>query len=390
MGTLTAALESTKGVKKKESLPKTDKITMLHFSKLHRSKFQYSDKGKTAEEYQAEVIALSDELEADGKVLEPIIVRKSGVDDYEIIAGQHRRDASEHNVIVKSLTSFEFVPCIIVNMTDAQAEYATFSSNKTWNQSDWHIMHEIERKKYLLENFPEDFPHIPDKGRMIEKLALEMNMPKSTVGEYLQISKNLSDSAMEAFEHKELNKSAAVAMAGLSHTEQDKLISSGVTKQKDIKAYKDEVTEKTTHRVTITDTVKTVKSTSDATKENVPNFGTKVAEEENVPNFGTDVLIENVVPDYSADNGETEELQQSNEELKRIIEERTGVSKKPKPGKCDSMTCKGYDDIADTFVFYNKRYCMNCLYDLIMDLADTGVITLDTSAMETKGIVIHS
>lgn len=61
-----------------------------------------------------------------------------------------------------------------------------------------------------------------------------------------------------------------------------------------------------------------------------------------------------------------------------------------KDGRCSCKNCKLPSRIEDTFTFYGKGYCMNCLHDLIKDLADTGVITLDCSAVDTKGIVIHS
>ena len=106
-------------------------------------------------------------------------------------------------------------------------------------------------------------------------------------------------------------------------------------------------------------------------------------------NFGTDVIIEDIVPDFDSDYAEQEELRRSNEEIKRAIEEWT-KEELSQSGKCDSGRCSGYTDIADTFVFCGRRYCMGCLYELIMDLADAGVITLDTSAMESKGIAIHA
>ena len=377
MGTLGEALDSIHSTKKGSDVPKGEKIVQLHYSKLHRAPYQYSHKGKTPEQYEQEVRTLKDEIKAAGKILQPLLVRKTGVDDYEIIGGQHRRDASELLVVEDGETKYEFCPCIITKMTDAQAEYAGFTTNTNWEKSDWHIMHEIVRKKFLIENYPEDFPNIPDKGRMIEKLAIEMQMAKSTVGEYLQIASNLSDSAMDAFENQQINKSAAVAIASLPHVDQDKLITAGVTKQKDIKAYKDEITEKKTRRVTITDTVKTVKSAAPV-------------HEAVVPNFGTDVIIENVVPNFGTEDSEMEALKASNDELGKIVKQKIEIYESAETQKCDSTNCKGYKDVADTFVFYNKRYCMNCLYELVMDLADTGVITLDTTNIETNGIVIKS
>lgn len=388
MRTLTAALESMKEVKKTnpESQIDKDKIVLLHYTKLHRAPYQYSHKGKSPELYEQEVRNLKDEIKTAGKVLQPILVRKTGVDDYEIIGGQHRRDASELLVIEDGETKYEFCPCIISKMSDAQAEYAAFGTNTNWAKSDWHIMHEIERKKFLLENFPEDFPNIPDKGRMIDKLATEMQMAKSTVGEYLQISKNLSDNAMKSFEAGEMNKSAAVAMASLSHTEQDKLIDAGVTKQKDIKAYKDEITEKTTHRMTITDTIKTVKSASPSTSI-VPKFGTYDTDDEEL-NFGSDVEIVDVVPATVADDDtDYDELKAANEELLRMIEAQNNTNDVAS-ARCG--VCKKAINEEESFVFKTRRYCNKCLSILIMDLADEGIISLDMSDRTIKGIAVHS
>lgn len=366
MGTLTAALESTKKVKKNNPENQTDKIVLIHYSKLHRAPYQYSHKGKTPEQYEQEVRTLKDEIEATGKILQPLLVRKTGVDDYEIIGGQHRRDASELLVVEDRKTKYEFCPCIISKMSDAQAEYAGFGSNTNWEKSDWHIMYEIERKKYLLENFPEEFPHIPDKGRMVDKLALELNLSKSTVGEYLQISKNLSDNAKESFAQGEINKSAAVSLSSLPHEEQDKLIDAGVTKQKDIKAYKEEKVEKTVHRTIVTDTLKTVKT------HNVEENNAEKMDEEPA------VVVDVLPGQYRVANTDME-LEEVNTECAGAID-----------GRCSCPNCKLPSRIEDIFVFYNKKYCMNCLYDLIQDLADTGVITLDRSAIKTKGIIIHS
>lgn len=49
-------------------------------------------------------------------------------------------------------------------------------------------MHELERMKYLLETYPEEFPNL-QTGRMVERLAKQLNMNKTTAGEYLTISK---------------------------------------------------------------------------------------------------------------------------------------------------------------------------------------------------------
>lgn len=382
-----------------------EEVVYIPYDYLHRSPYQYRDWGRTNEQIQEQVESLAFDIEVDGRIQQPCIVRETipgKTDDYEIVAGHHRILAAKYLTEVKKLDGFKEVPCLVRELSDAQAEYLCNSSNNLRPKTDYQIMHELETKMRLLKEHPEEFPHLTGPGRMVDKLAKEMNLSKSTVGEYLQISKNLSKDAMESFESGQLNKSAAVTLSSLSHEEQDRLIGAGVTKQKEIKAYKNKST-------TITDTVRTVKSTDDSSRTSVPNFGRDVHEDDGL-NFGSDVIIEDIVPDFDSDYTEQEELRRSNEEIKRAIEawvdviiedivpdfdsrraiEAWAKEDLPQSGKCDSGRCRGYTDIANTFVFCGRRYCTDCLYELIMDLADAGVITLDTSAMESKGIAIHA
>lgn len=362
MGTLSGALERMKEDKKTNPELQIDKdrIVLLHYSKLHRAPYQYNHLEKNPELYDQEVRKLKDEIKAAGKVLQPVLVRKKDVDAYEIIAGQHRRDASELLVIEDGETKYEFVPSIITKMTDAQAEFAGFGTNTTWEKDDSDIMHEIIRKKYLLENFPEDFPNIPDKGRMIEKLAIAMKMPKSTVGEYLQISNNLSERAMDAFEKQQLNKSAAVAMASLTHEEQDTLLDEGVTKQKDIKAYKEERVEKTVHRTTVTDTVKTT---------------TTHKVEDSKPETNTVDVIDVLPGQYQVVNTDMD------------LEEVTEAEHVD--NNIDCPNCHKKTSMETTFKYFNKRYCMHCLMDMILDFEQTGLIDLDYAHSDTEGIIVR-
>ena len=54
--------------------------------------------------------------------------------------------------------------------------------------------------------------------------------------------------------------------------------------------------------------------------------------------------------------------------------------------KCDC--CKNDSEKADTFIFNDKAYCMNCLYSLIMDMAETGNIYLEMMDCEENGIIV--
>ena len=52
--------------------------------------------------------------------------------------------------------------------------------------------------------------------------------------------------------------------------------------------------------------------------------------------------------------------------------------------KCDQ--CNKKSPLADTFIYEGKSYCMNCLYSLIMAMAESGNLNLNFEDSEEKGI----
>lgn len=232
MATLGAMFANT-GVKKAETPPQ--RVTKwIHYTKLKDNAAQYCN-----ERDKDEIIALAGLIDADNGVLQQILVRKIKNDQYEIIAGHKRRRACKYLVEEEGKKQYAFVPCFVENISDVKAEFQLYSSNSHHVKTDYEKMHELERMKYLIETYPEEFPQI-QTGRMVERLAAQLQMNKTTVGEYLTISKNLGENARTAFEDGTIKKSAAVEMAALPEKEQDALLSAGVTAQKDIKAYKEE------------------------------------------------------------------------------------------------------------------------------------------------------
>lgn len=354
---------SNKPTEEKNLLPQKN-VKYIHYTKLVDNPKQYCD-----EKSMDEIINLAWKIRADGEVLQPCLIRKIDTDSYELIAGHKRKRACKYLVEVEGEKKYEFVPCFIKNLSDARAEFQLYSSNGFHEKTDYEIMCELEGMKRLLEEHPEEFPDLPS-GRMVEKLASQLNMKKSTVGEYLQIGKNLSDEAMNKFKSGELTKSAAVSLTSLPESEQNQLIEQGITKQKDIKAYKDEKTERTVHRTTVTESVKTTKEhiASEPTVSDIPKRNYVI----NTDDFGADVLIE-----------EPMEGQYKFVDKDMNIEE-TGKAEKECPN------CKLPSRAQDKFIFFNKTYCMNCIYDLLQDLVDTGVITFDRTEEFTKGIIVRS
>lgn len=221
----------TADVKKPEPHPRRE-TKWIHYTKLTDNRKQYRS---SAEDKDIETLAML--IEADKGVVQNLLVRKIDTDEYEIIAGHHRKKACQYLVEEKGLKEYEFLPCTVEKMDDVRAEFQLYSSNGFIPKNDYERMHELERMKYLLQTYPEEFPHL-QAGRMVERLAQQMNMKKTTVGEFLSISKNLGEKGKEAFRDGELNKSAALEMSTLPEKEQNQLIDQGVTVQRDIQAYK--------------------------------------------------------------------------------------------------------------------------------------------------------
>ena len=219
-------------VKRTETHPRRE-TKWIHYTKLLDNKEQYCNE-KDAEEIEA----LADLIDASKGVLQNLLVVKAGTDEYTIIAGHKRRRACALLVEQRDKKDYEFVPCYVENISDVQAEFQLYSSNSHHEKTDYERMVELERMKYLIETYPEEFPQL-QKGRMVERLAQQMHMKKTTVGEYMQISNNLGEKGMAAFASGTLKKSAAVELSGLSEEEQDQLLDQGTVSHKEIKEYKD-------------------------------------------------------------------------------------------------------------------------------------------------------
>lgn len=218
--------------KRSENHPK--RITKwIHYTKLKDHKDQYCNGNRE------EIEKLADLIETSGEVLQDLCVRKIDTDEYEIIAGHKRRQACKLLVEERGKEEYAFLPCYVKNMSDVQSEFSLYSSNGYHDKTDYEKMHELEKMKYFLENFPEEFPQVKT-GRIVEKLAKLLNMKKSTVGEYLTIAKNLGEKGMEKFQAGELKKSAAVELSGMPVEQQDSLIEQGITSHRDIKKIRQE------------------------------------------------------------------------------------------------------------------------------------------------------
>lgn len=219
-------------VKKTDNRPRSE-TRWIHYTKLIDNTDQYR-KSATEED----IAAFAELIKSAGRVLQDLLVRKSGTDTYEIIAGHHRRLACRYLVEHEGLKEFEFLPCKVEHVDDVQAEFQLYATNGFIPKTDAEKLHEIERIKYLLDKYPDEFKHVHG-GKTVEKIARILNMGKTTVGDYVNISKNLGDKGREALEKGHINKSAALALASLPEEKQEELIMDGKTTMKEIEEHKE-------------------------------------------------------------------------------------------------------------------------------------------------------
>ena len=76
-------------------------------------------------------------------------------------------------------------------------------------------MCELEGMSHLLRTYPEEFPNLPT-GRLADKLAAQLQMSKSTIGEYRTIANNLGETGMQAFQAGKLKKSDSCGTGNLT------------------------------------------------------------------------------------------------------------------------------------------------------------------------------
>ena len=123
-------------VKKTDNRPRSE-TRWLHYTKLIDNTDQYR-KSATEED----IVAFAELIKSAGKVLQDLLVRKSGTDTYEIIAGHHRRLACKYLVEVEGLKEFEFLPCKVENVDDVQAEFQLYATNGFMPKTDAEKLHE--------------------------------------------------------------------------------------------------------------------------------------------------------------------------------------------------------------------------------------------------------
>lgn len=231
-----------KKVSEEKTLPKV-KVINIHYSKLRESQYQYRSHSKEDVEDLAELIRV------DGKVQQPLRVRRSGADEYEILVG-HGRYAASKLLAETGLEQYAFLPCIEEQLQDARAEFMVYSSNRFTPKTPYEEMVEIEGMIRLLKEHPEEFPEA-GSGRTVEKLSRLLGITQTKIKEYQAISHNLTAEGKAALQAGTINKSVAYQLSRLPAEKQKEHLqkADGLTIN-DIKKKESNVSESDTQKKT--------------------------------------------------------------------------------------------------------------------------------------------
>lgn len=223
------------------------RIQQIHYTKLHPSEKNFYSQERIEE--MADSIAMAG-------IIQPLIVRKVDMGEYEVIVGHRRRLGSILNV-ERGIKECEFIPCIEVkatdkvvqeikamsDMSDAEAfekyiAYILIASNSTGRQeTDYEKMIAAMELKELIPFMRGDSEM---KGRALRaEIAKEMKCSSGTIGTYEAIYNNLVPEGHEKFSDGEIGVSTAYKVSRLDPEEQRELLQQDKITDADVKGVKE-------------------------------------------------------------------------------------------------------------------------------------------------------
>jgi ParB/RepB/Spo0J family partition protein len=191
-------------------------VEPIHFSKLISNKNQFYR--------EEELEELADTILLLGGIAQNLLVRKIGVDRYEILVGHRRWRASKILVEERGLQKFAFLPCLAIECDDVTAEVILILTNSTarGDANGYEQMMEVVR---LQELIPKMKGNENLKGRVLRKeIALSVKKSESTVQNMMYIFRHLSAVGMAAFKAEKLTPASALYLARQSPEDQEKLV----------------------------------------------------------------------------------------------------------------------------------------------------------------------
>ncbi|MDD6667766.1 MAG: ParB N-terminal domain-containing protein [Lachnospiraceae bacterium] len=203
-------------------------IRNIDYRQLEESTYQYRELTPESVHRLANIILL------DGRVWEPLIVRKKNSDTFEILSGHKRYRACKYLVEELQEESFSMIPCCVMDLDNVRAEFAVYSTNSYDQKTPYEITKEIEGMKHLLDAYPDTF-HRPKGKRTVQMIAEELHLTPTTVKVHQAISNRLGTAGMEQYKEGNLTKEAAYQLSKLPKENQEEVLKEGITSAKEIK-----------------------------------------------------------------------------------------------------------------------------------------------------------
>lgn len=283
-----AALLKEKGKTLNISDIAVPKIQMIHYKKLKSSKRNFYSQDRIEE--------LADSIELVGMVLQPLVVCKTDMGEYEVLAGHRRLAGCIYNVEEKGLKKYEQVPCIEIiagelikemieeykekgmdaeEAMDVFAEYIIIATNSTarGELSDYEKVMQAARLQIIIPIMHGDENL---KGRALRtEIAKEMNKSNGMIGNYMNIYNNLIPAGMEMLQHGLLGITMAAKICSLEPHAQEELLKQERITDADILRYKNPPMEDVPGKK-----AESVEAISKEVQENVDSVETVEAEED--------------------------------------------------------------------------------------------------------------
>ncbi|MGN0362957.1 MAG: ParB/RepB/Spo0J family partition protein [Bilifractor sp.] len=203
-------------------------IRNIDYRQLEESTYQYRELTPESVHRLANIILL------DGRVWEPLIVRKKNSDTFEILSGHKRYRACKYLVEELQEESFSMIPCCVMDLDNVRAEFAVYSTNSYDQKTPYEITKEIEGMKHLLDAYPDTFQR-PKGKRTVQMIAEELHLTPTTVKVHQAISNRLGSAGMEQYKEGNLTKEAAYQLSKLPEENQEEVLKEGITSAKEIK-----------------------------------------------------------------------------------------------------------------------------------------------------------
>ncbi len=220
---------------KKKAAPR---IQMIHYTKLKPNPDNFYD--------TQGIEKLAAAIRIAGEIKNPLRVKKTDIDEYEVNEGHRRRLATIYNVEEMGMNEFEFVPCVVEDTTSTVGKLNLILSNSTQRErTEYEKMQEAEKLRILLDQYAKENETKISSTDMRKLISTILGVSGTKIAQLESINRNLVDNAKEKFEKGEIPVSVANEMATLPQEVQQDLAEQEEIKLSQVKEIKEDFKGKT-------------------------------------------------------------------------------------------------------------------------------------------------